>query len=161
MLMVRPGVRALQVTEDEYHNIQVQSHRCEFLSNFLELSVSIRCTHSIRKVGDRVDEDCRTTIASSFPNIFFKRFPTKMLVQINHSNLVSNHFPCPVIRLVVKLNLRVMEDFASNFTSDEFIRLIFASSGFAMNTFHPCSWMKCAARALSSSDLPIFTPAPM
>src|SRR5690554_4452344 len=124
MLMVRPGVRALQVTEDEYHNIQVQSHCCEFLSNFLELSVSIRCTHPIRKVGDRVDEDCRTTITGSFPNIFFKGFPTKMLVQVNHGNLVSNHFPCPVIRLVVKLNLRVMEDSSGNFTSDKFVRLV-------------------------------------
>src|SRR5690554_1360338 len=137
MLMVRPGVRALQVTEDEYHNIQVQSHRCEFLSNFLELGVCICCTHPIRKVGNGVDEDCRTTIASSFPNIFFKRFPTKVLVEINHSNLVSNHFPCSVICLVIKLNLRVMEDSTSNFTSDEFIRLIVRLFGFCHEHLPP------------------------
>ena len=39
--------------------------------------------------------------------------------------------------------------------------LLFASSGLTKNTFSPCTKILCTAKALSNSDLPCLTPAPM
>src|SRR5690606_24007974 len=124
LLMRRPCIWCLQVAEDEHCNVQVLSQSGQSLGDSLQDSVGLSGRDAIGEVGNGINEHSLTSLCRSIGNVCLQMIPCNVLVNVQKLNLVANYFGGTVIRFIVKLNLRIVEELAFHLAKKKLPRFL-------------------------------------